>query len=69
MRDPASGELTWAQLRPILLGALLAADAFVVAALAIAHPPGFLAPLIAFGVVLIGLAAGLAWALAHRGDG
>jgi hypothetical protein len=69
VRDPARGELTWSQLRPVLLGALLAADAFVVAALAIAHPPGFLAPLVAFGVVLIGLAAGLAWALAHRDDG
>lgn len=64
-----SGQLSWAQLRPVLLAALLVADAFVVGALAIAHPPGWLPPFIAFGVVLIGLTAFLAWAVRHRGDG
>jgi hypothetical protein len=66
-RPPA--ELTWARLRPVLLSALLLADAFVVAALALAHPPGWLPPFIAFGVVLVGLALTLAWALRHRDDG
>lgn len=63
------GQLTWSQLRPLLVACLLAADAFVVAALAIAHPPGWLPPFIAFGLVLIGLAGFLAWSLRHRGDG
>jgi hypothetical protein len=53
----------------VLLAALLVADAFVVSALAIARPPGFLPPLIAFGLILVGLVTGLAWAIAHRHDG
>jgi hypothetical protein len=69
MRDPARGELTWSRLRPLLLGALAVADGFVVAALAVARPPGWLPPFIAFGVVLVGLVATLAWALRHRDDG
>lgn len=69
MRDPARGELTWSRLRPILLAALLAADGFVVAALALARPSGWVPPLIAFGTVLVGLAVTLAWALGHRDDG
>ena len=63
------GQLTWSQLRPVLVAALLVSDAFVVGALAIARPPGWVPPLIAFGVVLVGLAAFLVWALRHRGDG
>jgi len=67
--DRRPGQLTWSQLRPLLLAALLVADAFVVGALAIARPPGFPAPLVAFGVVLAGLAAILAWAIRHRDEG
>jgi hypothetical protein len=55
-------------LRPVLVAFLLAADAFVVAALAIAHPDGWEAPFIAFGAVLIGLVWFQAWALRHRHD-
>jgi hypothetical protein len=63
------GQLSWSQLRPVLLAALLVSDAFVVAALGLARPPGWLPPFIAFGVILVGLVAFLAWALRHRGDG
>ena len=61
--------LTWAMLRPVLLAAVLTADLFVVLALAIARPPGWGAPFVAFGIVLVGLAGTLAWAVRHRGDG
>jgi hypothetical protein len=64
-----SGQLTWSQLRPVLVGALLVSDLFVVGALALARPPGWVPPLIAFGTLLIGLAAFFGWALRHRGDG
>ena len=63
------GQLTWSQLRPVLLAALLLADAFVVGALVLARPEGWVPPFIAFGLVLIGFAVFLAWALRHRGDG
>ncbi len=63
------GQLTWGELRPVLLAALLAADAMVVAALGLIRPPGWVAPFIAFGVVLVGVATLLRWAIAHRGDG
>jgi hypothetical protein len=69
VREPPTDQLTWARLRPLLLAALLLADAFVVAALAIARPPGWVAPFIAFGVVLLGLAGFLGWAVRHRRDG
>lgn len=62
-------QLSWSQLRPILVAALLLADAFVVAALALARPPGWVPPITAFGLVMVGLAAFLAWSLRHRGDG
>ena len=58
----------WSAIRPVLTGFLLAADAFVVAALALAHPAGWLPPFIAFGCLLIGLVAFEAWALRHRRD-
>ncbi len=58
----------WPQIRPILTAFLLAADAFVVAALAIAHPDGWLPPFIAFGCLLLGLVAFEVWALRRRGD-
>ena len=63
--DSGSG---WAAMRPVLVGFLLAADAFVVAALAIARPDGWLPPFIAFGSLLVGLVWFEAWALRHRHD-
>jgi hypothetical protein len=55
-------------MRPVLVAFLLAADAFVVAALAIARPSGWLPPLIAFGSVLVGLIWFQGWAIRHRHD-
>ena len=62
-------QLTWSQLRPVLVAALLFVDAFVVGALALSRPGGWLPPLIAFGSVMIGLVGLLAWSIRHRGDG
>lgn len=67
--DRRPGQLTWSRLRPPLLGALLVTDLFVVLALALARPDGWVPPLIAFGIVLAGLVLTLAWAIRHRGDG
>jgi hypothetical protein len=58
----------WSAIRPVLTGFLLAADAFVVAALVISRPHGWLPPFIAFGSLLIGLVALEAWAVQHRHD-
>ncbi len=58
----------WAGMRPVLVAFLLAADAFVVAALAIAHPRGWLPPFISFGAILIGLVWFQLWAIRHRHD-
>lgn len=55
-------------MRPVLVAFLLAADAFVVATLAIARPHGWVAPFISFGVVLIGLVWFEVWAVRHRHD-
>jgi hypothetical protein len=55
-------------MRPVLVAFLLAADAFVVAVLAIARPDGWPAPFIAFGLLLLGLAWFEAWAIGHRND-
>jgi hypothetical protein len=55
-------------MRPVLVAFLLAADAFVVGALAIAHPREWAAPFIAFGSVLVGLVWFEAWAVRHRHD-
>jgi hypothetical protein len=55
-------------MRPVLVAFLLAADAFVVAALAIARPHGWVAPLIAFGSILVGLVWFQAWTIRHRHD-
>ena len=66
---PRPDQLTWSRLRPVLVAALLVADGFVVAALGIARPPGWLPPFIAFGSVFCGLVAFLAWSLSHRDDG
>ncbi|MBK5219093.1 MAG: hypothetical protein JJE35_04820 [Thermoleophilia bacterium] len=58
----------WAAMRPVLVAFLLAADAFVVVALVIAHPSGWLPPFIAFGSILIGLIWFQGWAIRHRHD-
>ncbi|MFN8163082.1 MAG: hypothetical protein U0R26_04480 [Solirubrobacterales bacterium] len=55
-------------MRPVLVGLMLAADAFAVAALAVAHPVGWLPPFIAFGSLLLGLVWFEVWALRHRHD-
>jgi hypothetical protein len=55
-------------MRPVLVASLLAADAFVVAALAIARPDGWLAPFISFGSLLVGLIWFEIWSVRHRHD-
>jgi hypothetical protein len=55
-------------MRPVLVAFLLAADVFVVGALAIAHPGGWLPPFIAFGSILVGLIWFEGWAIRHRHD-
>ena len=55
-------------MRPVLIAFLLAADAFVVAALAVARPGGWLAPFIAFGSILLGLVWIEIWSIRHRRD-
>ena len=55
-------------MRPVLVGLLLLADAFVVAALAISQRHGWLPPFIAFGSLLVGLVCFEVWALRHRHD-
>jgi hypothetical protein len=58
----------WSTIRPVLVGFLLAADAVVVAALAIARPAGWLPPFVSFGIVLVGLVWFQAWSIKHRHD-
>jgi len=55
-------------MRPVLVGFALVADAFVVAALAVARPGGWVAPLVAFGVALVGFAWLWGWSVRHRND-
>jgi hypothetical protein len=55
-------------MRPVLTAFLLVADAFVVAALGLIRPDGWVPPFVAFGSLLIGFAALEAWALRHRHD-
>jgi hypothetical protein len=55
-------------MRPVLVAFLLVVDAFAVASLAIARPQAWLAPLIAFGSLLLGLIWLEAWSLRHRHD-
>ncbi len=58
----------WAAIRPVLVGFMLAADAFVVLALLIARPEGWLPPFVAFGTLLVGLVWFEAWSIHHRHD-
>lgn len=55
-------------MRPVLVGFLIVADAFTVAALAISRPDGWLPPFLTFGLVLVGLVAFELWAIGHRHD-
>jgi hypothetical protein len=64
-RSPQTG---WAAIRPVLLAFLLATDLFVVIVLALAQPKQWLAPFIAFGVLLVGMIWLEAWAIKHRHD-
>jgi len=68
-RPPRRGDRTgWATMRPVLSAFLLAADAFVVASLAIARPGGWLPPFLVFGSLLLGLIWFELWAIRHRHD-
>ena len=58
----------WAAIRPVLLGFAVASDVFVVAALGLARPHGWVPPFIAFGLLLIGFVGLEAWAIRHRHD-
>ncbi len=62
------GQTGWAAIRPVLSGFLLAADGFVVAALALSRPDGWVPPFVAFGSLLVGLVWFEAWAIRHRHD-
>ena len=64
-RNPQTG---WAAIRPVMVAFMLAADGFVVIALVAARPDGWVAPLIAFGVLLVGLCWFFSWSLRHRHD-
>ena len=66
-QGPSTGT-GWAAMRPVLVAFLLLADAFVVAALAVAHPGGWLPPFISFGSLLVGLVWFQVWAIRHRHD-
>lgn len=63
-----SGQTGWAAMRPVLSGFMLAADAFVVGALVVVRPGGWLPPFVAFGSLLIGLVWFELWAIRHRHD-
>jgi hypothetical protein len=66
---PDGGEQTgWSAMRPVLVAFLLVADAFAVVSLAVAHPEGWLAPFLGFGLVLLGLVWFLGWSIRHRRD-
>jgi len=67
-RRGGSPQTGWSAMRPVLVGFLVIADAFAVAALAIARPEGWLPPFLTFGFVLVGLLWFEGWAIGHRGD-
>jgi hypothetical protein len=58
----------WAAIRPVLVAFLLLVDGFAVGALAFSQKPGWVAPFIAFGVILVGLIWFEGWAVVHRHD-
>jgi hypothetical protein len=58
----------WAAMRPVMVALLLVVDAFAVVSLVVAHPKGWVPPLIAFGALLVGLIWLQVWSLRHRHD-
>jgi hypothetical protein len=60
--------LGFAALRPVLVGALLVADAGIVLVLGIGQHKGWVAPFVGFGMVLVGLIYFMGWAVLHRHD-
>ena len=62
------GGTGWAAMRPVFVAFLLAVDAFAVVSLAVARPHAWLAPLIAFGSLLVGLVWFEGWSIRHRHD-
>jgi hypothetical protein len=64
-RSPQTG---WSEMRPVLVGLLLVADAFVVGALVVARPAEWFPPFVGFGIVLVGLVGFEVWAVGHRKD-
>jgi hypothetical protein len=67
-RRPQSHGSGWAAMRPVLVAFLLFVDAITVGVLAISHPPGWLPPFLAFGLLLLGLIWFQVWSLRHRHD-
>jgi hypothetical protein len=55
-------------MRPVLVGFLLAADAFVVGTLGLLRPEEWFPPFLGFGIVLVGLVWFEAWAIRHQHD-
>ncbi|MGN6587043.1 MAG: hypothetical protein ACTHKT_06150 [Solirubrobacterales bacterium] len=68
MAQPGGPETGWSAMRPVLVAFLLVADAFAVAALAIARPKGWVGPFVGFGIVLVGLIWFFGWSIGHRHD-
>ncbi len=64
-RPPQTG---WAAIRPVLVGFTIVADAFAVVSLAVVRPQQWIAPFLAFGIVLVGMIAFEVWAIGHRHD-
>ena len=58
----------WPAMRPVLVGFLLAADAFVVGTLVLLRPEEWFPPFLGFGIVLVGLVWFEAWSIGHRHD-
>jgi hypothetical protein len=66
-----SGEvkpLGFAALRPVLIGALLVADAGIVLVLLLGRHKGWFPPFVGFGIVLVGLIWMMGWAVRRRHD-
>lgn len=64
--DPAPRSPRWSRLRLVLVGFLLAADALVLASLALARPSGWVAPFVVFAIPFAGLVWYFAWAWPRR---
>jgi hypothetical protein len=60
--------LTFSAFRPVMIGALLLADAGIVLVLGIGQHKGWVAPFVGFGIVLVGLVWFMGWSVRHRHD-